>query len=282
MRTGISSFTFPWAVGVPGFAPPDSPLGVTDLLARATELGVGVLQIADNLPLDRLTAYELMELRKASESAGIVLEAGTRGVEPSHLRRYLQIARAIGAKFLRTLTHSPESQPPLGEVERWLREVLPEFARAGVSIGLENYERHPSRELAALVERIGSESLGICLDTVNSFGAMESTEDVMRVLAPHVINVHVKDFAIERIDTMMGYSVTGRPAGAGRLDVDSLLQQVDTYGRNPNLILEQWPPFVGSVENTIKIEAEWAARGIRFLKDCEARSTTRAGTVGAR
>ncbi len=67
--------------------------------------------------------------------------------------------------------------------------------------------------MAALVESIGSYYVGICLDTVNSFGALETTDDVVRILAPYVINVHVKDFAIERIDTMMGYSVTGR---AGR------------------------------------------------------------------
>jgi sugar phosphate isomerase/epimerase len=61
-------------------------------------------------------------------------------------------------------------------VEGRLREVLPEFARAGVSIALENYEAYATRELAELVARIGSSHLGICLDTVNSFGALESPE----------------------------------------------------------------------------------------------------------
>ncbi len=119
MRTGISSFTFPWAIGVPGYPSPSSPLRAMDLLERAKELDAAVLQIADNLPLDRLPSSELIELGKAAHNAGIVLEVGTRGVEPSHLQCYLGIARSIGAKFLRTLTHTRESQPGLSQVESY-------------------------------------------------------------------------------------------------------------------------------------------------------------------
>src|SRR4029077_19166576 len=104
----------------------------------------------------------------------------------------LEIARSVGATFLRTLTHTQESRPALDQVESWLREILPEFEHAGVAIGIENYERHTAPELAALVENIGSEYLGVCLDTVNSLGALEGTQEVVRILAPYVINVHVK------------------------------------------------------------------------------------------
>jgi sugar phosphate isomerase/epimerase len=273
MRTGISWFTFPWAAGVAGFAAPAVNLRVPGLLATAATLGVGV-QLADNLPLEGFTAPRLTELRHQARNAGLVLEAGARGVEPAQLRPYLDIGRSIGAKFLRTLTLTRESRPSLSEVESFLREVLPEFARDGVAIGIENHELHTSRELAALIERIGSEYLGICLDTVNSFRVMESADEVVSILALYAINVHVKDFAIERVDTMMGYSVTGRPAGEGLLDIDSLLKRIDSYGRRPNFILEQWPLFTGSVEDTIALEGEWAARGVRFLKTCEARSAT--------
>ncbi|HWC00129.1 MAG TPA: sugar phosphate isomerase/epimerase family protein [Bryobacteraceae bacterium] len=272
MSIGISSWTYPWAIGVPGYPPPRQPLGASDLLARAAVFGAGAVQIADNLPLDRLSAADLAALQKQAKDSGLVLEAGTRGVVPEHLRAYLRIARSLGATLLRTLTHTQDSQPDLGEVEAWLREVLPEFAQAGVSLGLENYERHTSRELADLVDRIGSEHLGVCLDTVNSFGALESPEQVLDHLAPHVINLHVKDFEIERIPTRMGFAVTGRPAGEGRLKLDVILERLGRFGRAPNLILEQWPPFVDSVERSIEIEAEWARRGIRFLQRYDGRT----------
>jgi len=262
-RIGIGSWTFPWAVGVPGY-PPSLPLTAAALLAKAVELGAGVVQIADNLPLTGWTNCELASLRALAESSSLVLEVGTRGVEPALLGRYLAIARAVGAPLVRTV----DSHPDLGQVEAWLREVLPEFAAAGVSIGLENHEWHTAAELCGLVERVGSRSLGICLDTVNSFGALEGMEHVIATLAPYAINVHVKDFRVERIDTKMGYLVSGCPAGEGRLDIPALWERMERYGRKPNLILEQWPPFAGSVENTIALEAEWAARGMRYLRQC--------------
>ena len=53
MRLGIGSYTYGWAIGVSGHAP-ERPMGALDLLERAAELGVGLVQVADNLPLHRL------------------------------------------------------------------------------------------------------------------------------------------------------------------------------------------------------------------------------------
>jgi sugar phosphate isomerase/epimerase len=265
MRVGISSYTFPWAVGIPGYPHPPRPLAALELVERADEWGATVVQVADNLPLENLSSEELLRLRRT----GLTLEAGTRGVDPAHLRKYLGIANLIGAPLLRTLTHTKHSRPRLAEVESCLREVLPDFERAGVSIALENYEAHTACELAALVERVGSARLGVCLDTVNSFGAFESLETVIESLAPHVINLHIKDFDIVRAGNNMGFSVVGRPAGEGKLNVPWLLEQIDHYGRQPSIILEQWPPFVNTISETIQVEAEWAARGFLYLKNLQ-------------
>ena len=59
MQLGISSYTFSWAVGIPGYPQPLQPLTALALLDRASELGVGVVQIADNLPLDALPPLKL-------------------------------------------------------------------------------------------------------------------------------------------------------------------------------------------------------------------------------
>ena len=48
MKLGISSYTYTWTLENRG-------LGVQWLVDKAVELGVHVLQIADNLPLDRLS-----------------------------------------------------------------------------------------------------------------------------------------------------------------------------------------------------------------------------------
>ncbi len=104
---------------------------------------------------------------------------------------------------------------------------------------------------------------------MNSLGALETPREVVALLGPHTINLHVKDFEIRRIDTMMGYLVTGCPAGEGRLDIPWLVGEIRRHGRDPNLILELWPPYAGSVDETMAMEREWVARSVRFLKQYE-------------
>ncbi|MBD0258148.1 MAG: sugar phosphate isomerase/epimerase, partial [Cytophagales bacterium] len=58
MQLGISTYTYPWAVGVPGSEPP-VPLTAPDLIARAGEHGIPIVQVGDNLPLHTLPASEL-------------------------------------------------------------------------------------------------------------------------------------------------------------------------------------------------------------------------------
>jgi 3-oxoisoapionate decarboxylase len=274
MRAGIGSWSFPWATGVSGYPLTRDPLSPLGLLELARELHAGVIQIADNLPLGGFSEAELTRLRHSAEEWDIEVEVGTRGVAPGHLLRYLQIARCLGARVLRTLTHTADSRPDLGQAEDWIREVLPRFEDAGVSLALENYEKHSCADLAGLVERLGSPCVGICLDTVNSLGALETPREVVALLGPHTINVHVKDFEIRRVDTMMGYLVTGCAAGEGRLDIAWLVGELRKHGRDPNLILELWPPYAGSIEQTIAMEREWVARSIPFLKQYETCAVT--------
>lgn len=265
-KLGISSWSFPWAIGVAGYPSPKNRLTATGLLEKAHHLGVNVVQIADNLPLHRLSSSELNELRSAAQKYQIELETGTRGVEPDHLIKYLEIAKFLNSRILRTLTHTAESRPDLPQIEQWLSEVLPSFAAAGVTIALENYERHTAGELAELVRRINHPNLGVCLDTVNNFGALEGPETVLKELAPYVVNLHIKDFDIVRVDYAMGFLVTGKPAGEGKLNVPQVLKELNQNGHSFNMILELWPPFKNDVEASILNEAEWVERSIAYLK----------------
>jgi 3-oxoisoapionate decarboxylase len=274
VQIGISSYTLPWSVGIAGFPQPEPPLTAEGLVKEARRLEVGVLQIADNLPLHTLGATELGQLSAAAHDLNIEIEVGTRGVEPAHLLLYLDIAKRLGARLLRTLTHTASSTPDLVQVERWLREVLPAFASHGISIALENYERHTSGELRRLVENIGSPWIGICLDTVNSLGALEVPRTVVEELGDQVLNLHVKDFRITRNPSMLGYDVRGCAVGEGRLDVPWLLAEMKARNRDPNLIIEQWVPYPGSIDEAVEMEREWTGRSVQFMKQTVALAAT--------
>ena len=276
MRVGVGSYSYPWAIGIKSYLPPREPLSAFGVLEAANDLDVRVVQIADNMPLDQMPESALDRLRDRARQLGTELEVGTRGLEPPLLLRYLDIALRLGARLVRTLMpiSTPASKPDLRQLEAWIREVLPAFEASGVSIAIENYERHSYRELLRLVESVASPSVGVCLDTLNSIGAVETPREVVHALAPHALNLHVKDFQIRRVDSGLGYLVTGCAAGEGLLDVDWVIDEVTGYGRDVNLIVELWTPFAGSVEETIAVEREWAARSVRFLKKYERTAST--------
>src|SRR5689334_8437696 len=103
MRLGIGSYTYVWAVGVPGYQQPAAPMTAEMLISRAVELGVSVVQIADNLPLERLSEYEVQRLGDLAGRENIELEVGACGIEPNELLKYLGIATRLRSKIVRTL-----------------------------------------------------------------------------------------------------------------------------------------------------------------------------------
>ncbi len=266
MELGISSYTFPWAFGIQGFPQPKNPLNAIRLLEKAESLGVNVVQICDNFPLHKMEDGALNELSKTARDMGITIEVGTRGVEPENLLTYLKIAKKLNAKLLRTVFEVPGEKPGLNRLTAQIKTILPLFEKEGVYIALENYEQFKSKELALLVRRLNSSYVGVCLDTVNSFGALEGLEEVVNRLAAFTINLHLKDFDIVRVRHKMGFKIIGRPVGEGRLNIDWLFKVLKRKGRTPNIIIELWVPFLGSIEKTILKEEEWAIRSIEYLK----------------
>lgn len=265
MRLGIGSYTYPWAVGVPGH-PPERPLSALDLLEKAAESGVHVLQVADNLPLDQLSASDLEAFERRASDVNVAIEVGTRGIAPAHLRTYLQLARRFKSPILRVVVDTAQHQADRAEVVTRFRAMLPEFEAAGVVLAIENHDRFTVRDLIGILQEVNSPALGICLDTVNSFGALEGPEAVVTGLAPWVVNLHVKDFTIFRAGHLMGFTIEGRPAGQGRLNVPWLLQQLREAGRDVNAILELWTPPEETLAATIAKEERWARHSLEYLR----------------
>lgn len=268
MRLGIGSWSLPWSIGVAGYPQPERPLGAVDLLRKAVEANVAVVQIADNLPLHQLQASELEQLRETACARGLTLEVGTRGGEPENLARYIAIAERIGAKILRTvLSGSMCSLQQLSAAESSIRRVLPELERNGVALAIENNEAFSAAEFAGIVRRIASPYVGVCMDTANSLGRPETLETVVEHLADLALVLHVKEYDIRRVDTRMGFSVVGQPAGEGRVNFDWVFGVLRDRGRTEiSVIVEQWPPFLNNIEETVRNEQEWLERSLRFLK----------------
>jgi len=264
-RIGIGSWTYPWAVGTVRDRRPKQPMSPSGLIRQAAELGVKVVQIADNLPLDELTIAELKDLRKLSQDHGVDLQVGTRGVDRSHLLKYLEIALQLEARLIRTMESRQGLPAAISEIEKNVSLVLPEFIQAGVSIALENYEAYSTSDLAHLINTINNPKLGICLDVVNSLGALESTDQILDNLASLTINLHLKDFTIQRLDHLMGFVLLGRPVGQGRLPLEQIFKRLARFQHRPDVIVELWTPFTKTLEETLALERAWATESLYYL-----------------
>jgi hypothetical protein len=50
------------------------------------------------------------------------------------------------------------------------------------------------------------------------------------------------------------------------LNVPWLLEQIAQHERDVNAIIELWPPFGGDIEETIRLEADWAEQSVLYLR----------------
>ncbi len=263
---GIGTYAYAWSIGVPGYEQPDAPMNHRGFLQAAADLGIRVAQIADNLPLHTLTDDERAALKRDADERGLAIEVGTRGIQPAHLQQYLAIAEQFGAGILRVVVDTAEHHPTVPEIIEILRGMLGQFEALGVTLAIENHDRFRATDLVTVLQALDSPFVGICLDTVNSFGSLEGPATVVSQLGPYVVNLHVKDFSIRRIGHNMGFLLDGTPAGAGMLDVPWLLGELDRHGRDYNAIIELWPPPEPTMQATIIKEQDWARQSVRNMR----------------
>jgi sugar phosphate isomerase/epimerase len=263
MQPGISSYTFTWAIGVPG-KEPKNPMTIFQLIEKAAELDVPVLQVADNLPLDRFSEIELLKIRNYAEDLHIQIEVGARGMTAENLEKHIELAVFFQSPIVRFVIDGAGFEPGLEEIHQIIKNAVPVLKENKIVLTIENHDRFKAAEFAEMVEKAGSEFVGICLDSVNSMGAGEGLLTVIEKLAPLTVNLHVKEFSVKRVFHKMGFVIEGCPLGEGMLPIAELIQKVSP--RCQSAILEQWTPPEESIEKTIEKEARWAEVSITYLK----------------
>jgi sugar phosphate isomerase/epimerase len=259
---GLGTYAFFWHHA----AENPHPFSLADALRRTRELGVDLFQICDFPPLVGMSSAELADVRALADDLGLTLEVGTKGVEPQHLARFLEIAVALDARLVRSMLFSPDSRPTLAQAEGWITASLPAFADADVTLALETYEQVTSIDLVELVESVAHPRLGICLDPANTVAALENPRDVIDRTAPYVKNIHVKDFAFTRRGGWVGFTLEGAPLGTGLLDYRYLVDTVRPDERGISRIVEHWLPLHDTLDDTVALEDEWNAHTLHYLR----------------
>ncbi len=238
-------------------------MSAADLIEVAKRNNIRFVQIGDNYPLHD---SDIAALAKISNTAGIGLEVGARRLTHERLSEYIAIAAKLQSPFLRMVIDDAGYHPSPEDVTRIIQAFLPEFKKHRVMLAIENHDRFSSQTLVDLINRTDPEWIGICLDTANSFGAVEGTYETVRLLAPYTVNLHIKDISIRRHDHKMGFTIEGTPAGSGLLNLPEIINTVRAYGKCRTATLELWPGYTGNVADTIRREKQWVLESIHYLK----------------
>lgn len=266
LQPGISSFAFGWAVGTTA-ASSSRPFTADALLDFAIAQRVPVMQFGDNLPLHALAPVQLDALAARARQHGVAIETGARGLTSEHLDRYIDVSRRLDARLLRFVIDAQDYEPTVERVVEIIRAALPALRAARLTLGIENHDRFPCATLRKMIDTVGDEHVGVCLDTANSLGAGEGIGEALAQLAPVCVNLHLKDFGIARLPDLMGFTVSGRCLGEGMLPIDRVLATIAHHGRCRSVIVETWPPPEAGSIATLAKEFRWAEQSIAVLRE---------------
>lgn len=254
---GLGTYSYFWRLS----SRMREPLGLLRAIEDTAGLGVGLFQICDWEPLDSIGDGGAREIASVAASLGVRLQLGTRGTDGERLARYLRLAELMGVRLVRSMT--ADVSPA---IDRALSASLVDWESAGVALALETYEQVETAGLVALVARLDSPSLGICLDPANVVARLEHPRRCVELAAGHVVAVHAKDFAFTRQPGWVGFSLSGAPLGDGLHDYDHLLASVSPRERGVDEVVEHWLPWQDDAETTARTEREWTDRALARLR----------------
>ena len=265
LKLGLTSYAFYWASKKS--TQQTSYDVVVNVLEKTSLMGLDVFQICENLPLQNWDTNDLKRLGAAARQQGIILEAGTRGLDEDNLRTYIKVANILGSHVLRLTPWSGSVTRQVFPIDRLFEVIynlLPLCIEYDVTLALENYFDISDQDLASFVQQVNDVHVGICLDTANSVGLLQLPQKTVEVLHPYVVSLHLKDFIVCK--NTMGYAISGVPLGQGWLNTEEILAVINQSGRRPNILLELWMDPAENYEATIKKEEMWVQQSVAYAR----------------
>lgn len=189
-------------------------------------------------------------MRQLAEANGLFIEASIMPPQDdSKVERFeneIRTAKAAGVAVARTVIfpgrryeqfNSPDdfaeaTKRAYAAVER----AEPIARKHGVRLAIENHKDQRVPERIALLKRIGSEFVGMCLDIGNSFALCEDLIEVTRAYAPFAWTAHIKDQALGQYED--GFLFADAPLGKGFVDVAAIVRTLRAANPRIRLNLE--------------------------------------------
>ncbi len=265
-RLGIDDFSYNLRSRAErdGYTPKVTPDPLT-LLKYCHSLGAGGLQCVIGV---RDEAY-VKELRAYVEDNDLFVEdsvwlGGT--VDPERFEAAVRSVKAAGARAIRGFCGGRRYEQFDNRVQfdefakrSWgnVESVAPIVERNRIPLAIENHKDWLIPHMLERLKQIGSEYVGVCIDTGNSFALLEDPMDVVNAYAPWAHSVHLKDMAVCEYEG--GFLLADVVLGEGTLDLPKIVEIIRKARPGIKFSVEM------STRNPLKVpclgEKYWATLG---------------------
>jgi len=279
MRIGLDTLSYRCAAGLWEYIPRDNaPMTAYHFLRKAAELNLDGVHLRDPRHLDSLEYGYVSSLREEAERLGLYLELGSEGTNPDHLETMVRTAHVAGAPLVRTAlakerpAGAAAMDAMLARAANDLRQVVPVCERYGIALTVENRGELTAGELLALVDLVGSDAMGVSLDTAASLLVLEDPMEAAGTLAPVLRSLHLRDCQLAA--RAEGFAVIGCALGEGVLDLPGILDLVAAQApeASVNIAAHSVKQFVPALEEDYllrlpRTSASELGRALRQVRD---------------
>jgi sugar phosphate isomerase/epimerase len=221
----------------------DDPLAFLDYCRG---LGAGGVQtslgVRDAEYADKMRAF--LEKHKLYLEGSIALPRNKEDLK--RFTAEVQTARRCGAAVFRTVLSNGRRYEVFDSAEAFrkfhdeatasLALARPVVEKNEVRMAVENHKDLQAADLLALVKKIDSPFVGVCIDVGNNIALLEPPQETVELLAPHVFTTHIKDMAVE--EYAEGFLLAETPLGTGFLDLKKIIATVRRVRPEVHLNLE--------------------------------------------
>src|SRR3954469_11172550 len=183
----------------------------------------------------------IRQIREHADQLGIRLQLAFGSVCPSarafnaqlgtleeQVARALKASQIFGATCMRCILGGDPERPQIDmhidNMIKAVRGIRPRIIDSGVKLAVENHGGDlQSREMKMMVEAVGRDVMGVCLDSGNPVWMLEDPHMTLEMLGPYAETCHVRDSAVWKVPE--GIAVRWVNMGEGNVDIDGWIRK---------------------------------------------------------
>lgn len=217
-----------------------------DLLHHCHQIGAGGIQVGVNNWAEDFCK----KMREYAEKNNLFLEASISlpksKEDVARFEKDILAAKEAGMQVMRTVCLGGRRYETFKTMEDWnifrqnsltsLQLAVPIVEKHKVLLAVENHKDWHAAELVDILNGLGSNAVGACLDFGNNLALLEDPNEVIRTLAPYSFSTHVKDMGVQEYEN--GFLLSEVPLGQGIVDLQAAVALCKKHKANISFCLE--------------------------------------------